>query len=428
MGKRAAIFVLIILGNAGIAALFMLSWPGWAALCIVSGGIIPIFERNQKKVRAEEKEYEEVTLYMEQVLCSYRRLRHLGSAWEDCLLLYEKGSTMGKAIAAALNCLKTGENSEDNKIVWNACQQIHKHYNSERLMLLHDFLYRADSAGGDTEAAFDILLGDLQLWKRRKSLFHARKKILKMESALAVSLSLAMCCFSRLIMPADLEGQLINSAWYQVSTVVVICLLMMVLMRITHKLGGGWMDETKEYSEKEQKRQYAILKSESHGWKWHIAKKFCRQEVEREFSYWLLSVTLYLQQKSVYQALVESLGQIRGMFRDEVVLLIQRIYENPVSLIPYIDFFKELDMEEVQSGMKLLYAAGNNEYQDVSRQIHILVEQNSLVMDKFEQNRQDVQTAGMGLWKQLPLLLAAAKVIIDMAVLLVFTMERYSFW
>lgn len=428
MGKRIAILVLVLAANTGIAVLFRLSWPGWAALCVVGGGMIPVLERNQKKVRIDEKEYEEVTLYMEQVLCSYRRLHHLRNAWEDCLLLYENGSPMRKAIAAALNCLKTGESAADNKIVWNACRKIHKNYNCERLVLLHDFLCRTDKTGGDSEAAIDILLGDLQLWKRRKSLFRTRKKIMKTESVIAVFLSLGMCCFSCLIMPSDLEGQLISSVWYQVSTVIVLCLLMIVLMWILHKLSGGWLDDARTYSENEQKKQYAVLKSGSHGLKWHMAKKFCSREAEREFSYWLLSVTLYLQQGSVYQALAESLGQIKGMFREEVVLLMQKIYDNPVSLIPYIEFFKELEMEEIQSGMKLLYAAGNNEYRDISRQIHILVEQNNLIMDKFEQNRQDVQTAGMGVWKQIPLLLAAAKVIIDMAVLLIFTMERYSFW
>lgn len=428
MGKRIAVLVLVMAANTGIAALFRLSWPGWVVLCLMSSGMIPLFERSRKRMKEDQKEYEEVTLYMEQVLCSYRRLHHLRSAWEDCLLLYESDSPMGKSIAAALNCLKTGENAADNKIVWSACCQIHKNYKSERLRLLHDFLCRADRTGGDTEAAIDILLGDLQLWKRRTSLFQARKKIMKTEGVTAVLLSLAMCFFSCLIVPSDLERQLIHSVWYQVSTVIVISLLMIVWMWIMHKLSGGRLDDVRPYSESEQKKQYAILKSGSRGLKWHMAKKFCSRETEREFSYWLLSVTLYLQQGSVYQALIESLGQIRGLFREEVALLIQKIYDNPVSLVPYIDFFKELEMEEVQSGMKLLYAAGNNEYRDISRQIHVLVEQNKLVMDKFEQNRQDIQTAGMGVWKQIPLLLAAVKVIVDMAVLLLFTMERYSFW
>ena len=76
--------------------------------------------------------------------------------------------------------------------------------------------------------------------------------------------------------------------------------------------------------------------------------------------------------------------------------------------------------------MKLLYAAGNNEYQDVSREIHVLVEQNHVIMDKFERNRQDMQTAGLGFWKQAPMILASFKIIMDMAVMLVLTMERYA--
>ena len=93
-----------------------------------------------------------------------------------------------------------------------------------------------------------------------------------------------------------------------------------------------------------------------------------------------------------------------------------------------MDFFKELEMEEIQTGMKILYSTGNSEYQDVRRQVHFLVEQNSLTMDKYEQHRQELQTSGMGILKQIPLMIAAGKIIIDMAIVLIATMEHYAVW
>lgn len=427
MRRRAVLCFLSVAGSIGFMVLFRLSWPGGLILCLVSIGLLPLFERNRKCAQKESVEYGELTLYMEQVLCSYRRWKKLGCAWEDCLLLYEKDSRMRKAIANALHCLKTGGDADN---IWHACRCIHKEYKSERLVLLHEFLCRAEKMGGDTGEALNILLEDLQLWKRRKSLFRARKKIMKAESVLAVFFGCCMCGFSILIMPVDLERQLIASTWYQISSIAVICFLLLTLLKISNKFDRTWPDTARmeRGRTRGQKKQYAILKSGSHGLKWHIARKYCRQEVERVFSYWMLSVTLFMQQENVYQALMDSLGQLHGMFREEVSLLIRNIYESPSSFHPYLDFFKELQMEEIQTGMKLLYAAGNNEYEDVSREIHVLVEQNNLVMDKFEQNRQDIQTAGFGLWKQIPLILASLKVLGDMAVLLFMTMEQYSFW
>jgi hypothetical protein len=205
---------------------------------------------------------------------------------------------------------------------------------------------------------------------------------------------------------------------------------MITLLFTFRKLTGDWLDirEKNSKTEKEDEKQYRILTSAAHGIKWQIAKKYCRQEVEQEFPYWLLSVTLYLQQENLYQALSYSMGQIHGMFCKELKKLLRGIYENPSSLLPYMNFFKDLELEEVQTGMKILYSTGNSEYQDVRRQVHFLVEQNSLIMDKYEQNRQDAQTAGMGILKQIPLLFAAGKVIIDMVILLVMTMEHYAVW
>ena len=51
--------------------------------------------------REFEQEYEQVVTYLEQLLCSYRRLGHTGRAMEDCSSLFEPGSRMGGAIQRA---------------------------------------------------------------------------------------------------------------------------------------------------------------------------------------------------------------------------------------------------------------------------------------------------------------------------------------
>jgi hypothetical protein len=390
--------------------------------------LLPFFEKNRNRGIAAAKEYDEVTLYMEQLLCSYKRYGQMGNAWTDCLLVFEEKSDMRHAIEQALRCLQTGEEISEDSLAWAACRCIHEKYDSCRLVLIHEFLCRTEEIGGDIGESFDILLRELQLWKRRKSVFQAQKKVLKTESVISGALALVMCCFSRIIMPFDLENRLISSAWYQISSVVVICLLMVTLLISFQKLTGDWLDarEKNPKNEEEQEKQYGILQSASRGIKWQIARKYCRQVVRQEFPYWILSVTLYLQQENLYQAIHYSLRQVHGLFYMEIKKLMQGIYEEPSSLLPYKDFFKELGLEEVETGMKILYSTGSSEYQEVRRQVHFLVEQNSLVIDRYEQSRQDLQTAGMGVLKQIPLVFAAGKVIIDMAILLFMTLEHYS--
>jgi hypothetical protein len=429
MKKRiVAAILLLMLGSSLAWLLFHLSFAGGITLFVFGICLLPFFEKNRRRGIAEAKEYEEVTMYMEQLLCSYKRYGQMGRAWEDCMLVFEEKSDMRMAIEKALNCLKNGENASSDTIIWSACRCIHEKYDSCRLVLIHEFLCRTEEIGGDIGEAFDILLRELQRWKRRKGIFQAQKRVMKTESVISGALAVIMCCFSRIIMPFDLENQMVTSAWYQISSVAVICLLMAALLISFQKLTGDWLDkrEKNPKKEKEQEKKYRILQSGRHGIQWQIAKKCCRQVVQQEFPYWLLSVTLYLQQENLYQSIHYSMRQIHGIFYCEIKKLMQGIYESPSSLLPYMNFFKELELEEVETGMKILYSAGSSEYLDVRRQVHFLVEQNSLVIDQYEKNRQDMQTAGMGVLKQIPLVFAAGKVIIDMAILLIMTLEHYS--
>lgn len=419
-----AAMLLILMGSVGISLLLRLTLTGWLMVFLVSVGLLPLFWQNHRREQEGWRKYEEVSVYMEQLICSYRRWGTLGKAWEDCVLLFDENSEIRQSLELAIDRLKTGEHAIDNDIIGSACAVINEKYESCRLILLHAFLCRAEQMGGDTGDALDILLHDLQLWKRRTSSFLTQKKIWKAESIISALLAGGLCCFSRVIMPFDLENRLVSSVWYQISSVVVLCLLMITLLMIFRKLTGEWLDpgERSSFLQREQKKQYALLKSEHHGVKWLVARRYCRQQVEKEYPYWLLSVTLYLQQDTVYQALCNSLQQFSGMLGLEVKKLIDGIYAAPSSLLPYMDFFKELEMEEIQSGMKILYSAGSSEYRDVERQVHFLVEQNNLTMDKFEQHKQELRTAGMGVLKQIPFVFAAGKAVIDMAALLMMWM------
>jgi len=91
-------------------------------------------------------------------------------------------------------------------------------------------------------------------------------------------------------------------------------------------------------------------------------------------------------------------------------------------LYPYTEFFRQLEISEVQTGMKILYSVNQNGYEESKRQLDFLISQNNVLMDRAENNRYENQTAGLSLLKHLPMLIACVKKVADLVNLLALTM------
>lgn len=293
--------------------------------------------------------------------------------------------------------------------------------------MIHIFLCRAEKTGGEKEEELDILLRDLQMWKRRVLLYQKKKQYIRGESAAATILSILLCYLSIRLIPWNLRERLTGTDVFQYTTAVVILFLIGAEVFLLHRLTGSWLDIQRLNAAERRRRMksYRKVKSGGKGISGYLAGRFCQREVEREFPFWLLSLTLYLQQEGVYQAIQMCRTQREDFFDEEVQRLLDAIYENPSGLQPFLDFFKELELAELQTGMKLLYAVGSNSRADTGRQLRFLVEQNSIVMDQSERNRFDSQAAGMAFIKQIPLIIACVKVVFDLILLLMITMGGY---
>lgn len=397
--------------------------------CIGAAGffLLPVVDRCIRRNNETRVEFFQVTAYMEQLLCSYKRLGTIPPVIADCSRLYPIESRIGYALQQVLYILKTGEGVRNNAITETALKKIEDLYPSRRLRMIHIFLCRAEETGGEREEELDILLQDLQMWKRRVLLFQKKKEYVRRESIVATILSILLCYLSVRLMPWNLRERLTGTDLFQYSTSVVLILLVAAEVILMHRLTGSWLDiqELNAADRRRRTKCYRRVKSGGRGIAGYLAGKFCQKEVEKEFPFWLLSLTLYLQQEGVYQAIKMCRTQQGEFFDEEVRGLLDAIYENPSSLQPYLDFFKELGLAELQTGMKLLYAVGSNSRADTGRQLRFLVEQNSIVMDQSERNRFDSQIAGMAFIKQIPLIIACAKVVFDLLLLLMITMGRY---
>lgn len=433
MRQRGSLFVFLIAAGIQLFIGWIYDLGAGLILCLTVGGCLAL-RRIRFFIRRErefEQEYEQVVTYLEQLLCSYRRLGHTGRAMEDCSSLFEPGSRMGGAIQRARHIFMTGEGVEDGSILEAAFAEIEKEYDSRRMKIIHTFLCNGDRTGSDSRGSLDILLEDLEYWKNRTSIYEKRKKFIKTECAVAAGLAAVLCYVSRLLTPEELGLHISDNPIYQISTAVVLLALWWLIALIYRKLSVKWLDGGGNRGEEDARLEklYQMLGkdlSAVSGLSVHVAKRVLGRYVRQEFPYWLMIVTLYLQTESGYQALKKSMAQMDGIFCREIQVLTEKIYDSPRDLQPFLEFFGKLELPEVQTGMKILYSVSTNGYEDSRRQLDFLVAQNNRLMDRNEVFIQNNKMAGMGLLKQLPMVLSSIKLLLDLIHLLTMTMGRFQ--
>lgn len=385
-----------------ILVVYMFRLHGWYTLCLLLSAVlgVPCFIKLAAKKQRWKEEYYDVSIFMEQFLCSYKRWGHVKMAFEDCANIFEKESELYPVIQRAITVLETGEGDAERTILSNAFAEITKLYDSRRLKIMCHFLGRIEQIGGDVMDAIDILLVDFQMWKRRTLWYQKKIVFLEKEIFLASVLALLLCWGTHILLPNDILQKFENLAIYQLSTTVVITGMVVLGVFISRGFCKSWLDSSKNGGD----------------------------SIEQEFPYWLLSVSLYLQHDSVYHAVQQSCHEVKGRFRKEVTQLLKEIYEKPNSLEPYVNFFREEDFPELRTGMKILYSVNNNEYQDTQKQVYFLVEQSHRLLDQSEMNRYQTNLSVFQLVKQVPMVLAGAKIVLDAIVFVLLIARDARFW
>ncbi len=389
--RQKGVACCLLMGGTVLAG-FLLGLHSCVILAVGVFGcfLVPLWYRIQKRICDQQKQYEEMTLYMELLLCSFKRSGHIKMALQDCLPAFKPDSSIAGLLRTAIHVLETGENVGKESIAESALNEISVFYYSRRLDFLHHFVCRTEQRGEDAAEALDILFMDLEMWKRRMLLYHKRKRMVWRECILSFILAVILCVVSHFLIPGDLRAGIEKSICYQSSTAVVLCALLGCMIVFHYWLGQR--DRGKNRNK-------------------HLTK-----EVESEFPYWFLSVTLYLQQDSLFYALEQSGRETTGKFRKEVKQLMDDIYVAPDSMEPYLNFFRELELPELKTGMKMLYAIASNGYSDTQRQMRFLVEQNFLVMDRHEKDSFQAKLAGFGVFRQIPMILAGVKIVVDLLI------------
>ncbi len=376
---------LLIIFDVAMIYIFRLHFCAILGLGIVTSVCFPFLGRAMKKRTLYQREYYEVSVFMEQFLCSYKRWGHVKMALEDCSSVFSKTNKIAGVIQQSIEVMESGDEGKESTILKNAFNCFTDVYKSRRVRMLCDFLCHTENAGGDVMCAVDILLNDLQMWKQRTVLYQKKKKYLEKELLVSSFLAVFLCCITQNILPHDCMANIEKITIYQVTTFVMLSGVLVLPVVIYCVFSQTWLD----------------IRGKN------------KNSIENEFPYWLLLVSLYLQYNSVYHAIEQSCDSLEKSFQREVEQLLQDLYAEPNSLNPYMNFCRKQANMELQTGMKILFSVTNNEYSDTKRQMQFLVQQNHRFIDEKEKKYDQAKLAVFQMFKQLPMFMAGAKIITD---------------
>ena len=405
----------------------------------------------------ERKKFHDLTNYMEQILYSFKRRSKILSALQDTLVLFPDGE-MHEDILKAIDYIQNSNTT--GNVYKEAFAFIEEDYGCKRLATLHNFLIKIEASGGEYDTSIDILLKDRKLWVDRVHELERDKKKVKINVTIGVALAFIVGLSAVYIVP---ETMSVSSHIASQAVTTIVFLVNMAAWYITnYKLSGSLIVERNAYTWEVIKRRYDLvfhtdLKKKKKKylitglillpmagylfWKinfgvaivtliliyvivtqpkrqYKTAYKKVQNEVEKVFPDWLLSMSLLLQTDNVHVALSKSIPEAPEILKEELTKLEEGINERPNSVEPFIRFMEKLDIADVLSAMKMLYAMAEYGSSDISKQIGALVERNAVMTDKAERLRAEDYLTGMGVFVLVPMMSGVCKLVVDMALII----------
>lgn len=449
---------------AVLAFAFRLKPASIVAVVIAGTGFVPGTFVMVYKNLYEAKRFEDIVAYMEQVLYSFKRRAKILNSLEDTLALFEQGtSRLYDRIEEAMDYIKNGKSREN--LYREAFAFIEKEYGCRRLYKIHDFLIQAEAAGGDCNAAIDILLNDRSLWMDRAYGLQREKRNVKVKITIGIGLSFLISGMTVFMLPR--EFGITEQVASQIVTVIVILLNLFIWYVAQGKLSKSLIREEEKSRYEDVKRRYAYImnrdlrKEKRKAWIWGIlfvpvilyflvnkniigifitviftfliinqpahrykvSLKYVVREVEKVFPEWLLIMSMHLQTDNVHVSLAKSIPDAPWVLREELTKLLNQIERKPDSVHPYLKFMDCADSPDITSAMKILYSMAEFGAMSIHGQIGPLAERGTLMADKAERMKAEDFIAGVSFLILMPMITGVTKMLTDLSLVVVYILS-----
>lgn len=465
-GSYLKYLLICYVGLVIFAIALKLKMPYILFIVLVTSLFLPNIFMIQFKTAYEQKKFEDVNAYLEQLLYSFKRQPKILASLKDTAMLFEenKDSEMYVAIQKAIEYIEIGIAEDD--LYKEAFAIIEENLGCKRMYRVHNFLRQVESNGGLCETSIDILLNDRNLWVDRITALIQEKRRIKINVTIAIGLSFVITLMSLYMLPDDFG--ITDMFASQIATTAVVLLNGCIWYVVQQLLSGSLLAADGDIPFDQISRQYNLV---MHGDIKKKQKKFtataiitvigaivagiflnvkiaviialfayllytqpkrqyksCRKkiikEVEKTFPDWMMSLSLQMQTTyNVHVSIMKTIKDAAPILQEELIRLEDELEKYPNSLDPYIGFFKKLHISEVASSMKMLYAMAEFGAEDAQEQIQAVVNRNTTIMDKAEKMRMEDELAGISVAMLAPMLTGVLKMVVDLVLVMTYVLS-----
>ena len=138
---------------------------------------------------------------------------------------------------------------------------------------------------------------------------------------------------------------------------------------------------------------------------------------------WMIQMALLLQHNNVQVSIAKSMQSAPEILRPELQLLQERLSEHPESLAAYTDFWKDYDVPEAQSLMKMLHSIAEAGTGNANLQITNMLQRVQEMQQLSDQRQDESSRFKMQMVFLYPVFGATVKLLIDLTLGSVYMMS-----
>lgn len=431
--------------------------PLWLLIVAAAGTIcVPALTAAFFSEREKRKRFNDVDIYIHQMIYSFERQPKIIMALEDTLKI--TSGKMHQCIEAAVRELEYGTTKN---VYQQALGLIEKEYSCSRIITLHSFLIQVEEKGGRYENSLEILLSDADNWVKRIYKFQEDVKRVKQTSAVGVVLSFLMASVSVLITlimenTSQICINITGEPLYQMVSAAFLIFCMGYYTYIQVKYDCDWL--VKQRSDKMVQRDYNIVFHTETAkirkisapiyavilmtacvlaymklYIWAAVLLFfmvylvfvptinktaafnrLKKDLYYAFADWLRDVALNLSEESLQMAIEDTYDTCPVIMKESLEQFIFSIEENPSDVTPYYEFLNMFHVLDISSSVRILYSLSENDAESVDMTIHTLIRRNYELMDKYEDTNNQDRISMMRFAEYIPTFFVSIKVAADM--------------
>lgn len=411
---------------------------------------VPFIIRAQFRYLFEQKRFDDVVVYLEQMAYSFQKQPKILMALKDTENVTE--GRMQELIRKAIVFLEE-ENSE--AVYQDALGMIEEEYKCSRIHALHNFMIKVEECGGNYTRYLNVLVMDFNRWTERTYLNQKDMNNTKRKSSIAIILSFFIAAMSLFI---KTYCDITNEFLYQSVAVgfLLCCTIFYALLQF--KLTVSWLDQHKDdkmilrdYNKalygninKVRKKSipiYLLFLALDAGlyvqgqrmiaagfliitvllpfvpvFNKNNARKRTIAEIRNSFPEWLRDVALNLQFRTVQTAIEDSYRDCPVVLQEAVKKMKEELQENPSAITPYYNFLKEFKVLDITSNVKSLYSMTESNKEDMAENLAAFMNRNYTMMDKNEKITSEDKINTVNFLIYIPMILACLKLLVDMTV------------